>query len=224
VRLEGQDFLLPTEARLSIIHPDGTVAENRIRYSACREFHSESRLRIERPPEEADSPSPVKEEAIPLPAGLPFRLAFTGTIDTAIAAAGDPIKARLKTPIRDRSSKVLVPEGAVAAGRIVNIRRLYGPPKPQTAAGRKAGSERSSVTVAVALEALEIGGISRPLKATFDSGAERFVKLTGLSSHVDIGPLNRSRTPGAGVFEFPDVGPDYVVESGLESNWLTLGP
>jgi len=71
---------------------------------------------------------------------------------------------------------------------------------------------------------LEIGGISRPLKATFDSGAERFVKLTGLSSHVDIGPLNRSRTPGAGVFEFPDVGPDYVVESGLESNWLTLGP
>ncbi len=224
VRLADQDFLLPAEARLSIIHPDGTVAENRIRYSACREFHSESRLRLERLPDEMDPPRPTKEEAFTLPAGLPFRLAFTGKIDTATAAAGDPVKARLKTAIRDRSSKVLVPEGALVAGRIVNIRRFYGPPKPQAVPGRKADGERSSVVVAVSLENLEIGGIPRPFKATFDAGAERFVKLTGaLSARVDIGPLDRSGNPDAGVFEFTDVGPDYVVESGLESNWLTLG-
>jgi hypothetical protein len=221
VRLEGQDFLLPTEARLSIIHPDRTVAENRIRYSACREFHSESRLRFEQLPKEADLPRPTEEDAFSLPSGLPFRLAFTQTIDTAIAAAGDPIKARLKTPIRDRYSKILVPEGALAAGRILSIRRFYGPPASQTAAGRN--GERSSLTVAIVLEALEIGGISRPFRATFDAGAERFVKLTGLSPRVDIGPLDGSRTPGAAVFEFTDVAPDYVVQSGLESNWLTLG-
>ena len=216
MRLGSADFLLPSEVRLSIVHADGTVAENRIRYSACREFRSESRLLLESPLE-PDPPRPVREERFALPPGLPFTLVFTQPIDTAIAAAGDPIKARLKTPIRDRSSKVLVPEGAPVAGRIVSLRRSY--------AGRKAGVERSSLVVTIALETLETEGIARPLKAAFAAGPGRFVKLTGpLSVRVDIGSLDRSRNSDAGVFEFSDVDPDYVVGSGLESNWQTLGP
>jgi hypothetical protein len=145
-------------------------------------------------------------------------LVFTQPIDTAVAAAGDPIKARLKMPILDRSSKVLVPEGASVGCRILSIKRTYGPP------GRKAGAERSSLVVTVALETLETAGIPRPLRASFVPGAGRFVKLTGpLSVRVDIGPLDRSQNRDAGVFEFSDVDPDYVVESGLESNWLTVG-
>src|SRR5579864_2055819 len=117
-RLGGADFLLPTEARLYIIHADGTVAENRIHYSAGREFRSESRLRTE-PLLEADQPRPVSQEAPALPPGLPFRLVFTEPINTATTAAGDPIKARLKTPIRDQSAKVPVPEGASIGCRIL---------------------------------------------------------------------------------------------------------
>jgi hypothetical protein len=215
VRLGRSDFLLPTEARLSIIHTDGTVAENRIRYSACREFRSESRLRLE-PLPETDPPRPVAEEPPALPPGLSFRLVFTEPLNTAAAAAGDPIKARLKTPIRDSSSRILVPEGAPVAGRILSIRRFYGPP------GRT-GVERSSLVVTVALETLETAGVSHPLKASF-AGPGRFVKLTGpLSVRVDIGPLDRPQNSDAAVFEFSNVVPGYVVESGLESSWLTTG-
>jgi hypothetical protein len=40
---------------------------------------------------------------------------------------------------------------------------------------------------------------------------------------VDIGPLDRSQNSDAAVFEFSDANADYVVESGLESNWMTVG-
>jgi hypothetical protein len=214
VRLGDADFLLPTEARLYIIHADGTTADNRIHYSACREFSSESRLRTG-PLPEADQPGLVSEVAPALPAGIPFRLVFTEPIDTATAAAGDPIKARLKTPIRDSSAKVLVPEGAGVGCRILGIKRFYGPPK--------SGAARLSLVVTVAVETLETGGISTPFKAAYVAGPGRFVKLTGpLSARVDIGPLDRSQSPDAAVFEFWDADPDRGVESGLESNWLTL--
>ena len=211
VRLGGADFLLPAEARLSIVHADGTVAENRIRYSACREFHSESRLRFDPLPED-DPPRLVNEEASALPPGLPFRLVFTEPINSATAAAGDPIKARLKTPIRDGSNKILVPEGASVGCRILSVKHFHAP-------------QGSSLVVTVAVETLETAGTARPFKASFVPGAGRFVKLTGpLSVRVDIGPLDRSQSPDAGVFEFSDANADYVVESGLESNWLTLAP
>jgi hypothetical protein len=139
-------------------------------------------------------------------------LVLTESIHTAVAAAGDPIKARLKTPIRDRSSKILVPEGAPVAGRILSLKRFYAPRR-----------ERSSLVLAIALETVETAGVPHPLNATFAAGASRFAKLTGpLSVRVDIGPLDQSQNPDAGVLEFSAAGPDYVVESGLESNWLTV--
>src|SRR5262249_26780787 len=44
VQLHGTEFLLPTEARVTVIHTDGTEAENRIHYSACHEFLGESKV------------------------------------------------------------------------------------------------------------------------------------------------------------------------------------
>src|SRR5207302_1166574 len=61
-----------------------------------------------------------------LPAGQAFKTAFTQDIDTATAAAGDPVELRLTTPVRDSSKKVLVPEGAAVAGRILRIAHEYG--------------------------------------------------------------------------------------------------
>ncbi len=146
-----------------------------------------------------------------LPPGLPLKLAFTEPIDTAVAAAGDPIRAKLTAAIRGRSSEVLVPAGAIVSGRIVKAGSLYGKDK--------------SFLLAVKLESVVVGGISRPVKATPDSGLRRFTKSAGrLSQRLELGPLLALQHRETGVFEFPGAAPNYVIKSGLVSNWLTLGP
>lgn len=213
VRLEGSDFLLATEGRLDILSPTDDM-ENHMVYSACHEFTGQSTLTFEPPLEPSGSASEKSDPAIPgfaLPPGLPFKLSFTQPINTAVAAAGDPIRAKLTTAIRARSSGVLVPAGAIVSGRVVKAEHLYG--------------QNRSFVLAVKLESVIIGGTSRPLRATPDSGARRFAKGAGrLTQRVDLGPLNTMQDRDVRVFEFPGASPNYVIKRGLGSNWLTLAP
>jgi len=223
VSLNGSDFLLPTEARVSLIHTDETEAENRIKYSACHEFRGEATVRYE--PAPAAVPPASHEQsvrALALPPGLPFRLAFTERIDTATAAAGDSIRAKLTTAIRDQSSKVLVPEGSAVTGRIMSIRRFYPASRKQTGDAREPKRQYPPWELTVSLETLEVDGVAHPFKAAFDARVQRFAKVTGmLSRQVEIGSLDRLQDPDAGIFDFWNENPGYVVESGMESSWLT---
>jgi hypothetical protein len=226
MRLHGVDFLLPTNAQISIIHSDETVAENVIHYSDCREFHSESTVKFEQVKVTAARGGTVENppvwEAFTLPPGLPFKLVFNDSINTRSAAAGDLVRAELKTAIRDHSSNVLVPERTPVVCRIVSIKRVYG----QAAVdGRKSSSPGTSLVVAVKLEALDLGGTRRGFRAAIDTGIQRFVRSKrGLAVHVELGSLDSFQGSDAGVFEFQDVSPDYVVEAGLESSWQTAAP
>jgi hypothetical protein len=230
VSLNGAEFLLPNEARVSLIHTDETQAENHIRYSACQEFRGESTVRFEPPPPAELRASgelrPSGEHSagvLALPSGLSFRMAFTDRIETASAAAGDRIHAKLITAIRDRSAKVLVPEGATVTGRIVTIRHFYPASRPQTGGDRERGRQYPPWLLAVRLETLEVDGTSHPFKAILDSRVQRFAKATGvLSRQVELGSLDRVQDPDAAVFEFWDENPSYLVESGTESSWLTV--
>jgi hypothetical protein len=217
--LHGTDFLLPAEARVSVVHTDGTVAENVISYSGCREFHGESTVRFdekaETPPAGAGATSPIQTPSVP--PGLPFTIALTKPIDPATAAAGDAIEARLKTPIRTRS-KVLFPEGAVVIGRIVSMRRYYQP-----RGGAKNKAAQPSLVIALKLESLESAGIRHPFKAGPDTGLQPFVKLTGsLSTRVDMGPPDQLQDSDTAIFEVQGANADRGLQSGLESNWRTL--
>ena len=229
VQLNGSDFLLPSEAQVTVIHTDGTEAQNRITYSACHEFHGESTVRFDYSSgaERAVAEKPVPATPFSLPAGLPFKVIFTDRIDAATAAAGDLIRGRLKTAIRDRNDKLLVAEGTPVTGRIVGISRLY-PPSNRVAESRKAPSRAPSLVIHVRLETLEVGGASQLLKVTFDSGVKRFVKQSSpFSVKVDIGSLDEvhdhSEDSDTASFEFWDSNPDHAIKSGLESNWLTAG-
>ena len=228
VRMNGGDFLLPSEAQVVVVHSDGTEAHNRIAYSACHEFHGDSTVRYEAAIE-AEGPAPERAAAavtFSLPAGLPFKVTFTDRVDTAVAAAGDPIRGRLKAAIRDRNDKVLVAEGSPVAGRIVGVNRYYGPSSTPVSEWRKTSTRAPTLVIHVRLETVEIGGTLQPLKATFDSGVKRFVKQTSpFSVKVDIGSLDelhdRSNETDEGMFEFWEADPGHVVKTGLESNWLT---
>jgi hypothetical protein len=209
VRIAGSDFLLATEGRLNISSLADEM-ENHMVYSACHEFTGQSTLTFEPPLEPSQGQSDPVITAFALPPGLSFKLVFTEPIDTAVAAAGDPIRAKLTSAIR-RSSQVLVPEGAIVSGRIVKAERLYG-------------KDRSFVLV-VKLDSVVVGGISRPFAGTRDSGARRFAKGSGrISQRVELGPLNTKQDREVGIFEFPGAAPSYVIKSGLASNWLTLAP
>jgi hypothetical protein len=224
VELNGGEFLLPIDATVSVIHPDGSQAENRIRYSGCREFRGESSVHFDEPEVAAsaskNSVAPVGRHA---PAGLPFKVVITENIDPATAAAGDVVKGRLKTPIRDQE-KTLVPEGAVVTGRLTRVRRSY---QPRTAAMWKEDANRTiqpSLAVGLRLETVEIEGRSFPLVASFDAGVRSFAsKDGGLRVRVDIGHAESRQDRSVGIFEFWDGNPNRVVKSGWESRWVTDG-
>jgi hypothetical protein len=226
VSLNGADFLLPAEARIAALHSDGSQAENVIHYSACHEFRGESAVRFETLPEVV--PGRVKDPtsaALSLPAGLRFKLVFTERINTSEAAAGDPIRAKLKTEVRDRSSKVLIPEGAAVMGRIVSIRHFYRPVRSPASEDRGARVARPSLVMKVRLETVEVGGVFYPLKARYDASLSRFPKVGGvLAPRIEMGDLGTIEDSENADFEFFDSDPSQIVTSGLESNWLTLAP
>jgi hypothetical protein len=232
VRLNGGDFLLPAEAKATIIHRDGTEAENRIQYSACHEFQGDATVRFDNPRADEGSANSVDAPApaIALPAGLPFKVTFTDRIDAAKAAAGDAIHGRLKTAIKDRSEKVLMPEGTPVTGRIMRIQRSYHSSRTFMSDQRNTHPEPTpSLVIAIRLETLDAGTGSQPFKAAFDTGVHRFVKQTGpFSTRVDIGSLeelhSHSKESDTGIFEFWDNDPDHAVKTILESNWLTAAP
>ncbi len=230
VRLNGSEFLLPMEVRVVAIHTDGTVAENRVHYSGCREFRGDSTVRFETPgeSEEALPPPDAPAARLRLPPGIAFKVVFTDRIDPTQAAAGDPIRGRLKTAIRDASNRILVAEGTPVTGRIMRIRRFYRQRwlAPKERSRVDAGP---SLSIAIRLETIDVGGVRQPLNAAFDSGARRFVQQTGpFSVRVDIGSLDDLHNPAevsdTGTFEFWQNDPDQIVKSSLESNWITARP
>lgn len=223
--LHGAEFLLPEETRISALHIDGSQAENVIHYSACHEFKGESTVRFGGLPA-ADVRAPANEASPPalsLPAGVPFKLVFTERIDPSGAAAGDRIRGKLKTAIRDQAAHILVAEGTGMTGRIVNIRRFYGPVKQ--AGNRAEPLLRPSLVMKVTLETVEMNGRSYPIKAKFDGGTSRFVKVPGaMARRVELGSADQLEESDVGEFDFFDANPDRIATTGVESSWVTLAP
>jgi hypothetical protein len=225
VRLNSSDFLLPRDVRFHVINTNATELENRTVFSGCHEFVGESSLSFG-PASESEqvAPKPVSK-AVVLPPELPFKLALTRAIDTATAAAGDPLKARLTTPIQAKDGTFLVPKGAAISGRIVEIERLYGP-------------ESDSLSVAFKLETIEANGLSQPFDAKLEAVAGPVVKRRkksvdplehyhALVLREGLGSFDQMFDPadqGVGFLEFKRVGKDFVIQAGVEIEGVTAAP
>jgi hypothetical protein len=213
VSFGDSDFVLVKEGRLDILSLYDE-RENHIGYSACHEFTGESTLTFNPPAESSPSVSGNGDPTAPgiaLPPDLRFQLVFLDPIDTAVAAAGDPIRARLAAAIRAPSSEVLVPASAMVLCRITKARRTYG--------------RNTSFELDVKVESVVVGGKSQPFEAAPDSGFRTFPKGAGrLKQRVNLGRVSVTEDRGAKVFEFLDASPKYIIKSGLVSNWLSLAP
>jgi len=205
VRLHDSEFLLPKDVVLHVTNADGTEMENRTAFSGCHEFLAESSVSFGTDSENATAAAEkTASKTLALPPGLSFRLALTNAIDTATAAAGDPIKAKLTSQIKEKGNGVLIPKGAAVTGRIVQIRRLYLP-----------GFE--SLTLALKLETVNATGVPQPFHAKPQSAIVRSTDRGSVNRQGrPFGQMSDPEDPGVGFIEFQDVSEHFVINAGVE--------
>jgi hypothetical protein len=219
-RLNGADFLLPSETDLHIKDLNGTESENRTVYSACHEFLGESTLKFDGAPDAAPQKAAASLAEATIPAGLRFSVALAEDIPVATAAAGDAVKAKLTIDLRSDAKKVLVPKGTLVLCRIVRIRRFYGGKDPAVLGML---SPLQVVELVLRLESFMLPEARRPVFAVVDVGAAGASRRRpgGLKTRpVELGPLNAIGR-NQWFARFDRAGDDYVIHSGLASDWVT---
>jgi uncharacterized protein (TIGR03435 family) len=207
VHWNDAEFLLPASTWLQILDINGDKKDNRTVFSDCHEFLGESTVTFGTAADTTPARAAATEAApLGLPDGLQFAVALTQNIDTATAAGGDPIRAKLTTAIRDRSSKILVPANTPVTARIVEIRRFY--------------QRMPAVSLHLRLESVTLGGQARPFGV-------RLFPLVERAQPIPQGgrlmmPVSNGESPlDLAALVFPDAEHNLVIQSGLHWNWVT---
>jgi len=119
-RIGAADFLLPRLTVLKLWDMQAQRLENRIEYSSCREFQSESVFRTDPGPAAGLTERP--KAPVVIPPGITVKIALRSKIDSEKSFAGDAIEGQLLNRIGK-----LVPKGAIVHGRIVRLVRQSEP-------------------------------------------------------------------------------------------------
>jgi hypothetical protein len=206
VRIGDSDVLLPRQSRLEIELKGGRETRNEIAFSNCREYQAESEIVYDEPPEIESAVAPrAGRGRVALPIGLPVTLALDAPIDTAGAAAGDPVAAKVLKPVRRAgSNEELIPAGATVRGRIRRVEHHLSPsPYFLVALSFNRVEARGAVSPFVARSEPD-PGLAREL------GAHLAMRDTGIWFW------------GVGAFLFPTGKSHTVIPAGFESKWFTL--
>jgi hypothetical protein len=200
------DLLLPVRAELRIGFQDSRQTSNLTTFSSCREYKAESELVFDEVPTAGGAaPAAGRAPQISLPIGLPVTLAFTSPIDTAAAAAGDPVDAKVVRPVgRAGSNAIVIPAGATVHGRLTRVERHLTP--------------APYFVVAVSFNRLDWEGSSQRFAAHSEPTPELLRQL-GIGGSEVAGGM---RYWDVGVFVFPAAGTRLVIPAGYQTKWFTL--
>jgi hypothetical protein len=206
VRIGDGDVLLPRQSQLKISMDNARETNNLTTFGDCREYQTESEMHFDTGAEVDNAAAkPIVRAPVALPIGLPIVLSLTAPIDTATAAAGDPVSAKVMKPVRrPGASDVLIPVGAIVRGRLTRVERHLQP--------------QPYFLIAMSFNRLTRGDVSSPFAAKYDSNKDLA---------RDLGAELRSRARGlefwdVGTFLFPSNKPTFVLPAGYESTWATL--
>ncbi len=225
VELHGLEFLLPKSARLDVTAANGNELDNHTTFSSCHEFRGESSLQFGAP-DEAGQPAGSKADprGVAIPAGLPLSIVLTQSINPSTAAAGDVVKAKLTSAIRDKGKMPLVAKNTPLLGRIVQSERLYG----------VLGTSVQSLRVGIKLEGIEIDGVVHPFFAELSSTERRRIQSSKnfgtndrLVTREDLGTFDQMLSPvdpAVGYLFYDDVTDDYVIRAGVVMVGKTATP
>jgi len=200
LRIGEGEYLIPRETHLGVIGRDAGFTDNATVYANCREFRGESTVRFDDAPPQLPSTTAVRDDALAtkLPPGLAISLALESAIDTATAAAGDPISARIANPVVDSAKRVLMPAGTVLHGRITQMEHH------------------------VEGENYFIIGVSfDEVSMILDSRSQMQGPRLQTGRRV-VTTESKSGFHGGGVFLFPARQSQFIVPRGYTSLWITI--
>lgn len=207
-REPAADLLLPARGELRIAFQDSRQTRNVTTFSACRKYKAESALVFDEAPL-TDAASGAASASVPaqpaLPIGLPVTLALANAIDTATAAAGDPVQATVVRPVRHPGGAVLIPAGATVHGRLTRVER-HLLPEPY-------------FLVAMSFNRLDTGGASHRFSARSEPNADLVARLGANPGAQGGGGF---RYWGVGVFLFPTAKDRWLIPAGFQTKWFTL--
>jgi hypothetical protein len=215
VRIGGAEFVLPAGSELLLRDADGSERRNVTSFSRCRQYTGESVVSFTGLLEEGDGGrGPAAARRVVLPAGVTVGLALETALDSAQAAVGDAIEARVTGDVK-RDGVLLIPKGARVRGRITRLVRLRSP-GPYFELGLRfhrvefAGGEGEFTAELEAV--LTPGGIS-----TVQSAAGRLPNVGGRRAVVVV--LEPEEGPGSGLLIVS--GTRLQLPKGLQMVWRT---
>jgi hypothetical protein len=205
-----EEFLIPRQSELKTLASNASETSSVTTFSGCHEYTAESSLRFGRV--EPTDAKPGPQATTPLPPGISMSLALLAPVETS-SAAGDAITARVLRAVRTpHSNHILLPAGAIAHGRILQMRHQYTPPQ---------------FLISIRFETLESNGMLTPLalKLDRDMRAEKPSKSSGLrnrSAEFSLPPPTSVET--GGLFAITPGDGRHVLSAGFESKWITVTP
>jgi hypothetical protein len=124
LRIGDGDFLLPKWSEMTLTGFDGSESRNRIAFSRCRHYGSNSTLTFDEAPATRESPKEVVSITLPGDLEIPIRL--TTALRSPAIATGDLVEAEVSRDVK-RKGEVIVPKGARIQGRVVEYTSIAGP-------------------------------------------------------------------------------------------------
>ncbi len=203
VKVGEGEFLIPVTSTFQTIGADGTATESTTTFSGCHQYAVETTIRFggddAAPPEPPPAPPTVPTK--PLPAATLIGLRLDSPIDTATAAAGDLVWARIENPLRKPKARKDVSAGARVRGRIIQVTHSV------------TGHRRFDIEIT--FDAFEIGGADLiPFAGVAIPSKPR---LRGV--HLEL-----EDTPTGGVFKIQTKLNQVVLPAGTRFEWKTVTP
>ena len=119
IRIGASEALLPRTAELTITRLNRRQERNRIVFSGCRQYASESVITYGGKPEQAPLP---EIPSVTAPAGLRLELALAAPLDAAHSAIGAPVEAAAA-----EDAGGVIPKSAAVRGRVRSLRKIGRP-------------------------------------------------------------------------------------------------
>jgi hypothetical protein len=204
------EFLIARQSELKTLTANANETSSVSTFSGCHEYTAESSLRFDGAEAPNQSPAPLQTVA-PLPSGLAITLSLLSPLDLRVAAAGDAVSAKVSKAVRaPHSTQLLIPAGAIAHGRILQMRHQYS---------------SSQFLISIRFETLDSNGILTPLSVTLDRQlkADKPGKVDGFRNRGDefsLAPLVSGET--GGLFALSAAGGTHILPAGFQSKWITV--
>jgi hypothetical protein len=207
---DGQ-YLIPLKSDFDVLLPNDSEDRSAIVFSGCHEYRAESSIILDgEAPLAATQATP--KSAPPLPPGISLTLVLVNPIDTRTAAAGDAITAKVAKAVRaSGSDDVLVAAGAVAHGRILQMRHEIG---------------SGQFLISIYFETLEQNGAVGPLAVRSDrelkaEQAQAKGRFASRGTEFGLPPAASAGETGSW-FTLSAMDGRAILAAGFESKWITV--